>query len=106
MTPNNHPLSTRVQSSYDAGFVKPDPETDLAHYDTLPSVVREALDDAPWGISSVAAWHHLRTHGLASVLREIRESCDGFYAAFEKETGVPRPLKPIGKGMGVKLCRR
>ncbi len=106
MAPDNHPLSQRVQTSYAAGFVKPDPGRDLAHYDGLPRVVREALDEAPWGISAVAACHHLRTHGLVSVLREIRESCDGFYAAFEKETGVPRPMKPIGKGMGRKAWVR
>lgn len=106
MQPDNHPLSSRVQSGYAAGFEKPNPDRDLAHYDTLPRPVREALDDAPWGISAAATSHHLRLHGVASVLREIRESCDAFYAAFERETGIPRPTKPIGRGMGKKQCIR
>jgi hypothetical protein len=102
MQPDNHAISHRVQTSYKAGFIKPNPDRDLAHYDMLPREVREALDEAPWGIDSVAAFHHLRIHGIASVLREIRESCDGFYAAFERETGIPRPVKPLGRGAGRK----
>lgn len=103
----NHAISERIQEGYDkAGFVPPNPDRDLAFYDTLPRAVRQALDDAPWGISSEAAYHHLRTHSVVSVLREIRESADAFYVAFEKETGVPRPRKPIGKGMGKKAWKR
>ena len=103
---HNHPLSRKVEASYGAGFVAPDPESDLACYDAMPRAVRQALDEAPWDISAVAAYHHLRTHGLASVLREIHESATAFYAAFERETGVPRPMKPIGRGMGKKSFRR
>jgi len=104
--PDNHAISRKVEAAYDGGFIKPDPQSDLAWYDALPKVVRQALDDAPWGISSVAAAHHLRAHGVASTLREIKESADAFYATFEAETGVPRPTKPLGKGMGVKTWRR
>lgn len=105
-TPDNHAISRKIESSYGAAFIKPDPSKDLAWYDALPRVVRQALDDAPWGISAVATAHFLRTHGLAAVLKEIKASADAFYAAFEAETGVPRPTKPIGKGMGKKSCRR
>lgn len=104
--PDNHAISYKVQRSYGAGFIKPDPNKDLAYYDSLPRAVREALDDAPWGISAVATATHLRVHGVASTLKEIKESADAFYATFEAETGVPRPTKPIGKGMGVKTWRR
>lgn len=105
MQSSNHFISNRIEAGYSAGFIKPDPEKDLAYYDMLPRPVREALDDAPWGINAVEAFHHLRLHGVTSVLREIKESCDLFYAAFERETGVPRPLKPIGAGMGKKRIR-
>lgn len=102
MTPDNHP----AVSGYRAGFVPPDIEKDLSHYDALPWAVKAALDDAPWSISAAAAYHHIRAHGLVSVLREIKESADAFYLAFERETGIPRPIKPIGKGMGSRMQRR
>ena len=92
MTPDNH---LPVQG-YEAGFVKPDPSRDLAAYDQLPWPVKEALDEAPLAISAVAALHHIRLFGVASVLREIRESADEFYVAAERETGVGRPRKPLG----------
>lgn len=103
---DNHAISHKVETGYAAGFVKPDRELDLAYYDVMPPTVRQALDDAPWGISAEAAFHHLRVHGVAAVLREIKESADAFYAAFERETGVPRPTKPLGRGAGVKQWRR
>lgn len=106
MTPDNHPLTARVKTSYAAGFIAPNPDRDLAHYDALPQSIRRALDDAPWGISAEAAYHVLRTHGLVHALREIKESADAFYTAFEAETGVAKPTKPLGKGAGVKLWRR
>jgi hypothetical protein len=102
VTPDNH----KPVQGYQAGFIKPDPHADIAAYDRLPLVVKEALDDAPLAISSVAALHHLRAHGIVSVLREIRESADEFYDAAASETGIPRPTKPIGKGMGRKKCVR
>jgi hypothetical protein len=106
MDPGNHAVSQRVISGYPEKFVAPNTERDMAYYDALPFKVREALDDAPWAISTEAAFHHFRLHGLVSVLREIKESNDAFYTAFEQETGVPRPVKPLGKGAGVKLWRR
>lgn len=102
----NHAISDRVVSGYPEKFVAPNLERDMAYYDALPFQVRQALDDAPWSISTKAAFDHFRAHGLVSVLREIRESADAFFATFEAETGVARPRKPIGKGMGVKLWRR
>lgn len=106
MTSDNHLISRRVETSYRAGFVPPNPSRDLDAYDRLPQSVRQALDDAPWGIDAVAALHHLRLHGIASVLREIKESCDAFYAAFERETGVPRPHGPLVRDPGRRRCRR
>jgi hypothetical protein len=106
MNPGNHAVSEKVKAGYGAGFIAPDPSKDLSYYDALPRPVREALDEAPWGISSAAAYHHLRAHGVVSVLREIKESADAFYATFEAETGVARPTKPLGRGMGVKLWKR
>lgn len=79
-------------TGYSAGFVKPDPIRDLAAYDGLPRPVRRALDDAPLAISAVAAADYYKTHGTMAVMREIRESADEFYAACEKQTGVPRPV--------------
>lgn len=103
----NHAISERLIASYDkAGFVAPNAERDMAYYDALPRQVREAMDEAPWAISTEAAYHCVRTHGLALALKEIRESADAFYAAFEAETGVPRPRKALGGGAGVKLWRR
>ena len=104
--PGNHAVSTRVKTGYAAGFVAPDVDRDMAYYDALPRQIREALDDAPWAISTKAAWNYFRIHGLVQTLREIRESGDAFFVAFEAETGVARPRKPIGKGMGVKRWRR
>ena len=102
MTPDNH----KPVHGYQAGFIKPDPHRDIAAYDQLPLPVRQALDDAPLAISSVAALHHLRAHGLVSVLREIRESADDFYAACEAETKVPRPRTPLVVDKGRRRCRR
>jgi hypothetical protein len=86
-------------------LVAPDPSGDLAAYDKLPAAVKRALDDAPLAISAVHALHHLRAHGLVSVLREIKESADLFYSAAERETGVPRPIGTLERVPGRKRCR-
>jgi hypothetical protein len=104
--PGNHGVSRRVETGYAAGFIAPNPDRDMAYYDALPREVRQALDDAPWGISAEAAYHCVRTQGVVHALREVRESVDAFFAAFEAETGVPRPVKPLGRGVGVKSWRR
>lgn len=100
MTPDNHP---RAQG-YQHGFVKPDPIRDLAAYDQLPRPLRRALDDAPAAICAVATLAHYRQHGVMSTMKEVRETHDAFYAAYETETGVARPIKPLGTGR--KRCRR
>lgn len=102
MTPHNH----LTQAGLAAKLVPPNPSGDLAAYDQLPAAVKRALDDAPLAISAVHALHHLRAHGLVSVLREIRESCDDFYDGAEKQTGVPRPTAPLVRDPGRKRCRR
>lgn len=102
MNPNNH---VPVQG-YSKGFVKPDPVRDLAAVDQLPVAVKQALDDAPFAISAVAAMHHLRAHGLVSVLREIRESADDFFAAAERETGIPRPRGDLVRDIGRRRVMR
>lgn len=83
-----------------AKLVPPNPDSDLAAYDKLPSAVKRELDDAPLAISATHALWHLMAHGLVSVLREIRESCDDFYAGAEKQTGVPRPTTPLERVPG------
>lgn len=102
MTPHNH----LTQSGFAAKLVPPNPSDDLAAYDKLPPAVKRALDDAPLAISAQHALWHLMAHGLVSVLREIRESCDIFYAAAEKETGVPRPKTTLERDPGRKRWRR
>lgn len=102
MTPHNH----LDAAGFAKRLVRPDPSRDLAAYDMLPAVVRQALDDAPLACCAVAALHHLRAHGLVSVLREIRESCDDFYVAAEKQTGIPRPVTPLVADRGRRTCRR
>lgn len=102
MTPHNH----LTRPGFAAKLVPPNPNSDLAAYDKLPSTVKRALDDAPLAISATHALWHLQAHGLVSVLREIRESADDFYAAAEKETGVPKPTTPLVRDPGRKRCRR
>ena len=89
---------------YAPGFVKPDPKRDLAAYDQLPGPLRRALDDCPASVCAVAALAYYKKHGVMAALREIGETADLFYALYEKETGVPRPVKPLGSGR--KRCRR
>lgn len=100
MTPDNHPRT----DGYQHGFVKPNPAKDLAAYDQLPRPLRRALDDAPAAICAVATLAHYRRHGAMSTMKEIRETADAFFAAYEAETGVTRPMKPLGTGR--KRCRR
>lgn len=95
-----------TRAGFAAKLVPPNPSADLSSYDRLPLAVKQALDDAPLAISAVHAAHHLRAHGLISVLREIRESADEFYAAAERETGVPRPGGPLVCDPGRRRCRR
>jgi hypothetical protein len=95
---NNHAVSRAVTAAYKKGFEAPNIEQDMRYYDMLPWPIKKALDDAPWTISTKATYHYLRTHGVVSCMREIQDSVDQFYAAFEKETGVPRPRKPLGTG--------
>jgi hypothetical protein len=102
VTPHNH----LTRAGFAAKLVPPDPGSDLAAYDRLPAAVKRALDDAPLAISAVHAFHHLRAHGLVSVLREIKESADLFYAAAERETGVMCSRTPIERVPGRKQCRR
>ena len=102
MTPDNH----KPVAGYRKGFVKPDAVRDLWAVDQLPVAVKQALDDAPFAISAVAALHHMRAHGLVSVLREIRESADDFFVAAERETGVARPVGPLVADRGRRRCRR
>lgn len=102
MTPHNH----LAASGFAATLVQPDRSRDLDAYDRLPAVVRQALEDAPLAICAIAALHHLRAHGLVSVLREIRESCDDFYAEAERQTGMPRPTTPLVADKGRRTCRR
>jgi hypothetical protein len=102
MTPDNH----KPVAGYKQGFVKPDAARDLAAVDQLPVAVKQALDDAPFAISAVAAMHHMRAHGLVSVMREIRESADEFYTAAERETGVPKPVGVLVRDAGRRRCRR
>ena len=94
----NHSVSRKVQASYSEKIEAPDLERDMYFYDLLPWSIKQALDDAPWTISTKAAYHYLRIHGPVACLREIEDSANQFYAAFEKETGIPRPKKPLGSG--------
>ena len=86
-------------SGYQAGFVRPNPEADLAAFDQLPRSVRRALDDAPFAISAVAALEVYRGQGRLKALSEIKASAREYLASCEKETGVPRPRKPLGSGV-------
>lgn len=95
-----------TQPGFAAKLVPPNPDGDLAAYDKLPSPVKRALDDAPLAISAKHALWHLMAHGLVSVLREIRESCDDFYAAAERQTGVQCSRTPLERMPGRKRCRR
>lgn len=106
MSPDNLPVTLRVEKAYKGRFVHPERNRDLEYFDALPQQVREAIADSPWGISSEDAYHFLRTHGLVQTLREVNATADAFFVAFEADTGVPRPVKPIGRGMGVKRWRR
>lgn len=103
---NPHSHNHLTRAGFAAKLVPPNPDDDLAAYDKLPPTVRRALDDAPLAISARHALWHLMAHGLVSVLREIRESADLFYAAAERETGVPRPMTPLVRDPGRKRCRR
>lgn len=101
MQPDNH----AAHSGYKHGFVRPNPARDLAAYDQLPRPIRRALDDAPAAICAVATLEHYRKNGAMSTIKEIRETVDGFYAAYEIETGVPRPKKPLIVNPRRRKCR-
>lgn len=102
ISPHNH----LTRAGFAEKLVAPDPNSDLAAYDRLPAAVKRALDDAPLAVSAVHAFHHLRTNGLVSVLREIRESVDDFYAAAERETGISRPTSVLERVPGRKQWKR
>ena len=91
-------------AGYQPGFVKPDPIADLAAFDLLPRSVRRALDDAPFAISAVAALDVYRTLGRRKALSEITASARDYLEACEKQTGVPRPKKPLGVGRKRARC--
>lgn len=101
MLANHNPVKT-----YTHGFVAPNPVRDLEAYDKLPRTVRRLIDECPAAICAVHTARFYKANGLAAVRREIRATADLFYEAYAKETGVPRPTKPIGKGMGKKRWLR
>jgi hypothetical protein len=85
-TENHQPVK-----GYSKGFVPSNPARELAAYDELPAPARRALDAAPMAFSAVEALEVYRKEGIMALMREIKVSEDLAYAAFEAETGVPRP---------------
>jgi len=88
-------VNHRPVEGYSGGFVSVDPVKDLAAFDRLPPSVRRALDDAPFAISAQSAFDVWKKDGWRAALREVKASGDEWLAKCERETGVPRPRKPL-----------
>ena len=70
---------------------------DLEAYDALPRPLRVAIAEAPLLLAATHALEHYEGHGVMSTLREIEESERLFYAACERETGIPAPSVPLAR---------
>jgi hypothetical protein len=57
----------------------------MVAYDTLPTCVRQALDDAPFEICCIATLDYYEDHGEEETIREIERSAAMFLSAAERE---------------------